>query len=69
MLTIDRIEGIIVVADNDGEQITLDISIIDGNVSEGDVIVETSCGRYRVDKDTTDKRRKDIINLQNSLWN
>lgn len=69
MLTIDRIEGKIVVADNDGEQITLDISVIDGNVSEGDVIVETSCGRYRADKDMTDKRRKDIINLQNSLWN
>lgn len=69
MLTIDRIEGKIVVADNDGEQIMLDISVFDGDVSEGDVIVETSCGRYRVDKDMTDKRRKDIINLQNSLWN
>lgn len=69
MLTIDRIEGKIVVTDNDGEQMMLDISAIDGDVSEGDVIVETSCGRYRVDKNMTDKRRKDIINLQNSLWN
>ena len=69
MLTIDRIEGKIVIADNDGEQIMLDISAFDGDVSEGDVIVETYCGRYRADKDMTDKRRKDIINLQNSLWN
>lgn len=69
MLTIDRIEGKIVVADNDGEQIMLDISAIIGNVSEGDVIAEISCGRYRVDKDMTEKRRKDIVNLQNSLWN
>ena len=69
MLTIDRVEGKIVVADNDGEQMTLDISVIDGNVSEGDVIVETSCGRYRVDKNMTGKRRKDIMDLQNSLWN
>ena len=39
MLTIDRIEGKIVIADNDGEQIMLDISAFDGDVSEGDVIV------------------------------
>lgn len=69
MLTIDRIEGKIVVADNDGEQLMLDISAFDGDVSEGDVIVETSEGRYKVDKAATDKRRKDILNLQNSLWN
>lgn len=68
MLTIDRIEGKIVAADNGGECIELDISLFDGDISEGDVIVRTPCGRYRADKDATDKRRKNIINLQNSLW-
>ncbi|MGN0587804.1 MAG: DUF3006 domain-containing protein [Oscillospiraceae bacterium] len=69
MLTIDRIEGKIVVADNDGEHTELDISLFDGDISEGDVIVRLPDGRYRADKTATEKRRKEILDLQNSLWN
>ena len=39
----------------------------DGAVREGDVLTEQG-GRYAADKDATERRREDIIKLQNSLW-
>ncbi len=69
MLTVEKIEGKIITVDDDGNLFNADISDFDDNISEGDVIVRTSSGKYRRDCDATKKRRQEIIDLQSGLWN
>ena len=69
MLTTEKIEGTIVVIEDDDRQIKADISQFDGKICEGDIVTMTSDGRYRKDSNATDERRRKIIDLQNSLWN
>lgn len=68
MLTIDKIEGKIIVIDNGSFRFEADISEFEEEVREGDVIVRSSDGKYRRDKALTEKRKKEILDLQNSLW-
>ena len=67
MMIVDRIEGQTVVIEDGGRHFNADISLFDGAVHEGDVLTEQG-GRYSADKDATQRRREDIIKLQNSLW-
>lgn len=67
MMIIDRIEGQTVVIEDGDRHFSADISLFDGALREGDVVTERN-GRYYPDKASTDKRREDIIKLQNSLW-
>lgn len=67
MMIIDRIEGQTVVIEDGDKLFNADISLFDGDIREGDVIVEKG-GRYFADSDATQKRREEIIKLQNSLW-
>ncbi len=69
MLTIEKIEGTIVVIEDDDRQLKADISQFDGKICEGDIVTMTLDGRYRKDSNATDERRRKIIDLQNSLWN
>ena len=67
MMIIDRIEGNTVVIEEDDRRFDADISLFDGDIREGDVIAEKD-GRYFADSNATQKRREEIIKLQNSLW-
>ena len=48
--------------------IELELSLFDGEVREGDVIEPTENGRFRSNAAATEKRRSEIISLQDSLW-
>lgn len=67
MMIIDRIEGNTVVIEEGDRHFDADISLFDGDIREGDVIIEKD-GRYFSDSNATQKRREDIIKLQDSLW-
>lgn len=68
ILTVDRIEeNIIVCFDDNDNEIHLTKNQTDGEISESDVLIKTN-GIYVRDKDLTEKRRKEIISLQDSLW-
>lgn len=67
MMIIDRIEGNTVVIEEGDRHYDADISLFDGDIREGDVISEKD-GRYFSDSNATQKRREEIIKLQNSLW-
>ena len=67
MMIIDRIEGNTVVIEEGDRHFDADISLFDGDIREGDVIAEKD-GRYFSDSNATQKRREDIIKLQDSLW-
>lgn len=67
MLIIDRIgDGIAVIEDDSGHY-EVPASMLDGGVREGDVVVLRD-GKYFADKDASEKRRSEIIKLQNGLW-
>lgn len=68
MLTIEKIEGKIIVIDNGSFHFEADISEFEEDVREGDVIVRSSDGKYRCDKALTEKRKREILDLQNNLW-
>ncbi|MGN0604651.1 MAG: DUF3006 domain-containing protein [Oscillospiraceae bacterium] len=67
MMIVDRIEGKTVVIEDGERHFNADISLFDGDIREGDVIIEKD-GRYFSDSNATEKRREDIIKLQDSLW-
>lgn len=69
MLTIEKIEGKIVTVEDDNGSFNADISIFDGKIREGDVLVKLPGGRFAKDEKATENRRKEILKLQNSLWN
>lgn len=67
MMIVDRIEGKTVVIEDGDKQFNAEISLFDGDIREGDVIIERN-GRYFSDSNATEKRREEIIKLQDSLW-
>ena len=68
MLTVDRIEGDLLVCENDnGERFTLSPGQYIPPVSEGDVLVLIN-GIYCVDPEETERRREEIIALSNDLF-
>jgi len=67
MLIISNIsEGIAVIEDG---EISFDIptGALPDNAKEGDVILWEN-GEYLIDEKTTAERRKNIIEMQNNLW-
>ena len=67
MMIVDRIEGKNVVIEDGDKHFNAEISLFDGDIREGDVIIERN-GRYFSDSNATEKRREEIIKLQDSLW-
>lgn len=67
MLILERFEENIAVIENGDNYIKTDRKNLPENASEGDVLVEKN-GKYEIDKNQTEKRRKEILKLQNSLW-
>lgn len=68
MLTVDKIEGKIVRVENEMQFTEINLSLFDGEVREGDVVFMDENGRFHTDTTATEKRRKEILALQNSLW-
>lgn len=68
MLTVDKIEGKIVRVEDEMQFTEINLSLFDGEVREGDVVFKDENGRFHTDKAATEKRRKEILALQNSLW-
>ncbi|MCH5193775.1 MAG: DUF3006 domain-containing protein [Oscillospiraceae bacterium] len=67
MLVIDRIEDGIAVIEEGDSRFEVPVSMLDGNVREGDVVTLEN-GVYVPDISATEKRRREILNLQNDLW-
>ncbi len=66
MLILERIKGSVAVISGDDGEFTVSAEMVTG-CREGDVIVLSGDG-YITDRAATEKRRRDIISLQNSLW-
>lgn len=67
MIILERFEDDTAVLEIDGEIKKIDRSKISDSVSAGDVLIEKD-GVFMADKENTEKRRKEILKLQNSLW-
>lgn len=65
---VDRIEGCYAVCEKEnGEMIDIKLTQICGNVCDGDVLVYSD-DFYKVDKELTDKRKEEIKNLVEGMW-
>lgn len=67
MIILERFEDDTAVLEIDGEIKKISRSRISDSVSAGDVLIEKD-GIFMADKENTEKRRKEILKLQNSLW-
>lgn len=68
MLSIDRIEeNIAVCIDDDGNICNIDLSLIEGGPAEGDIIYPDG-ERYKISADETQRRREEIEELQDQLF-
>jgi hypothetical protein len=67
LLIVDRIENEIVIIENDTKHMKIPLSEFDGNIREGDIIIENS-GRYTVDKKATEERRKYMAQKLSKMW-
>lgn len=67
MLLVDRIEDGIAVIETDDGRIEVSRSELAPDVREGDAVLFEN-GVYRKDTDATEKRRQEILKLQDSLW-
>ncbi len=69
MLVIDRYEGnFAVVEDDEGKTINLPRDMLEKDIPEGSVIVLLR-GKYILNKAETEKRKKELFDLQESLFN
>jgi hypothetical protein len=65
---IDRFEDDLAVCeDENGKMVDIEKSKLPKNAEVGDVIILEN-GHFRVDKEETDKRRKEIEELMNEVW-
>ena len=68
-MIIDRIENKIVICeDENGKIIELPVDMFVQPIQDGDVVLENQEGLYEVDKEETEKRKKNIENRFNSLF-
>lgn len=67
MLLVDRIENGIAVIEDGGTRFEVSRSELAPGVREGDAVLLEN-GVYRKDTDATEKRRQEILKLQDSLW-
>lgn len=67
MLIVDRIEENTAVIENGEKRFEVPRKALEKDVKEGDVVLLEN-GVYRKDTSATERRRQEIINLQNSLW-
>ena len=67
--SVDIIEETVALCiDDDGATHAIALDLIDGEVSEGAVLVENENGRYSLDKDEEERRRESNFKLAESLF-
>lgn len=66
MITLERIYGGMAYISDGEKEYTVPCELLQG-CREGDVLISDG-GIYKTDNAATEKRRKDIIALQDSLW-
>lgn len=67
MIILDRFEGNFAVVEEDGKIKNFPRELFDENITEGSVVVKKG-GRYFADDKETAARRKEIAELQDSLF-
>lgn len=67
MLIIDRIDGNTAVIEDGDTRFEVSRLELAPDVKEGDAVLLEN-GVYRKDTDATEKRRQEILKLQDSLW-
>ncbi len=67
MIILDRYEKNFAILEIEGEIKKLPLDVFDKNIPEGSV-VKFSGGKYFLDEEETEKRRKKLLDLQNSLF-
>lgn len=68
-LCIDRFDGGYAVCENDdGEAFEIELSRLPSGVREGDVLAMSDGGEIMRDKEETQRRRKKIKDLEDTLW-
>ncbi len=66
---VDRIEeNIAVCEDEQGNMHSLPVDRLPEDIREGDCLVQQEDG-YHIDRQLTQRRRQEMLDLQNSLWN
>lgn len=66
---IDRIEGnYVVTEDEKGKISNIPIEKIKGNFKECDILVKES-DYFRIDKELTEERKKEIEHITKNMWN
>lgn len=68
MLIIERFENDTAVIETQDGCVNIPRSSLPTDAREGDVIAETGDGRYVTDSDMTEKRRREMADLQSSMW-
>lgn len=67
--SIDLIEETVALCvDDDGATRAIALELIDGEIKEGSVLVESANGRFAPDKDEEEKRRNENFVLAESLF-
>lgn len=66
MIILERLLPHCAVITEDNRELTVSIDVVAG-CREGDVLALIN-GKYVTDRAETEKRKKEIISLQNSLW-
>ncbi|WP_040210196.1 DUF3006 domain-containing protein [Clostridium polynesiense] len=68
-LIVDRIEEklVVVCEDSRGNIVNIDRMQVDGEVKEGDILILKD-GKYKVDKESTLKRKNEMENLMKGMW-
>ena len=69
MLIVERINDDIVTIENGDIKIEAALSLFAEIPREGDIIAINRDGLYVRDTNATEKRRKEILKLQNDMWN
>lgn len=65
---IDRVEGSFVIAeDKDGCMRQIDLKDVCGDFNEGDILIESN-DKFSVNKELTEKRKKEIEKMMNDMW-
>lgn len=68
--SIDRIEGKYAICeDDDCNAIEIHINDLPRGIKESDIIMRDENGKFTIDLDETQRRRKEAINLKNELTN
>ena len=69
-MIIDRIENKIVICeDENGQTLELPIDMFVMPIQDGDVVIKNEQGVYKVDNEETQRRKENIENRFNSLFN